>query len=178
MNEYKRLRNEFNRDSFKKILREKLGTRCVNCDSDLDIDYHHIVPLALGGTNRISNIAPLCYFCHQKTHGSVNIKTIFRSQNTGRPRKKLPDNYEEILWDYMYGKIGRLECQEKLGVLGESKLTDKDFFKEFLRKNEIKQYKNRVDMLKTKRCSRVNHNGEFIAKVVFENGEEIIKYIE
>lgn len=178
MNEYKRLRTEANKESFKKMLVEKLGKECANCGSNTDIDYHHIVPLALGGTNRISNIAPLCYSCHQKAHGSENIRKIFRSEKIGRPRNKLPDNYENILWDYMYGKIGRTECQEKLGLRGKSKLTDKDFFKNFLKENGIKTYKNRVDMLKTKKCSKINHSGEFISKIIFADGKEIVKYIE
>ena len=178
MGEYQKLRTEFNKKSFKKMLVEEKGNKCANCGSNLDVDYHHVVPLALGGTNRRSNIVPLCYSCHKKAHGSVNIKQIRRSDKTGRPRNKLPDNYEEILWDYMYGKIGKLECQEQLGIHGQSKLTDKIFFKEFLKKNGIKSYKNRVDMLKTNRCLRVNHRGEFIAKIIFTDGKEITKYIE
>lgn len=46
---YKQLRTEFNRPLFKKRLIEVLGSECANCGSHSDIEYHHVVPLALGG---------------------------------------------------------------------------------------------------------------------------------
>lgn len=67
--EYKQLRLEFNRVLFKRDLEEKLGKTCCNCGSNLDVEYHHIVPLALGGTNKITNIVPLCGICHSIVHG-------------------------------------------------------------------------------------------------------------
>lgn len=38
---------QFNRPSFKDELKDKLGTVCCNCGSNLDVEYHHVVPLAL-----------------------------------------------------------------------------------------------------------------------------------
>lgn len=42
---------------------------CANCESTDDLHIHHIVPLALGGRNRISNLTRLCLGCHSKAHG-------------------------------------------------------------------------------------------------------------
>ena len=82
MGDYKQLRLEFARDSFHEELEEKLGKVCCNCGSELDIEYHHVIPLALGGTNNITNIVPLCYVCHQIAHGSKNIRRLKRSEDT------------------------------------------------------------------------------------------------
>lgn len=52
-----------------------VGRVCANCGETEDIEYHHIVPLALGGNDVLSNICPLCYKCHCKVHynGEVGI---------------------------------------------------------------------------------------------------------
>jgi hypothetical protein len=50
-------------------LRTKLPDECCNCGAKEDLHVHHIVPLALGGTNRISNCAVICATCHRKVHG-------------------------------------------------------------------------------------------------------------
>lgn len=54
--------------SFEKLHKE-LGKRCGNCGSENNIQYHHIVPLAKGGNDILSNIAPLCEDCHRLVHG-------------------------------------------------------------------------------------------------------------
>jgi len=50
--------------------REKdlIGRTCINCGSDENIEYHHVIPLSIGGRNVLSNIQPLCYECHSKLH--------------------------------------------------------------------------------------------------------------
>jgi 5-methylcytosine-specific restriction endonuclease McrA len=42
------------------------GGRCLRCGdlASLDLTVDHIVPLALGGTNTIENIQPLCSACN------------------------------------------------------------------------------------------------------------------
>lgn len=168
------LRKEYNRQSFKKLLRKVLGCNCVNCGSDIGIEYHHIVPLALGGTNRLTNIVPLCNICHEKAHGSQNIRQIKGSINGGRKRVPLPDNYEEILWKYMYGEIGKSECEQLLNVKGTSKLNDRPFMKEFIAKYNIVSYINKIDTYR--HYSKSNHKGKLLSRVVFADGNEITKY--
>lgn len=66
--ETEELKIEFNKRIFKEELIQKLGKTCANCGSTDKIEYHHIVPLVLGGTNNLSNIVPLCKVCHLKAH--------------------------------------------------------------------------------------------------------------
>lgn len=49
--------------------------KCVNCGSEKDIMFHHIVPLALGGNDIVSNIVPLCTDCHYLIHHEKNRKS-------------------------------------------------------------------------------------------------------
>ena len=47
-------------------LREKQKNKCAVCRADASVSYHvdHIVPLASGGSNDISNIQILCPSCN------------------------------------------------------------------------------------------------------------------
>lgn len=53
----------------------QLPSECQNCDECSDLHVHHIVPIALGGTNKVSNLAMLCVECHGKIHGKDFIKS-------------------------------------------------------------------------------------------------------
>ena len=48
--------------------KEIVGKECCNCSSIEDLEYHHIVPLSLGGQDKLSNICCLCYKCHSLIH--------------------------------------------------------------------------------------------------------------
>jgi len=47
-------------------LKESHGNRCAACGSTNRLEADHIIPLARGGTNWISNIQPLCKSCNCK----------------------------------------------------------------------------------------------------------------
>jgi HNH endonuclease len=49
-----------------KILISALGGKCEKCGAAYDLQIHHRVPLAAGGTNQLSNLAVLCRVCHGK----------------------------------------------------------------------------------------------------------------
>ncbi len=54
-------------------IRDKLlvqvGHRCVRCLSDaLEVDIHHMVPVAEGGANEEDNLVVLCPTCHRLVH--------------------------------------------------------------------------------------------------------------
>ena len=51
-----------------------LPKECANCGETNDLDIHHTVPLAKGGTNRISNLVMLCLECHGKIHDVNRVK--------------------------------------------------------------------------------------------------------
>jgi 5-methylcytosine-specific restriction endonuclease McrA len=44
---------------------ERDGGRCVECGSGFDIQYDHVIPLALGGANTVQNLQILCAPCNQ-----------------------------------------------------------------------------------------------------------------
>ena len=48
--------------------KEEIGLYCCNCGSTEDLQYHHIVPIELGGRDINSNMCCLCYKCHFKIH--------------------------------------------------------------------------------------------------------------
>lgn len=48
--------------------KKEIGLYCCNCGSTEDLEYHHIVPLVVGGKDINSNICCVCYSCHQLIH--------------------------------------------------------------------------------------------------------------
>jgi hypothetical protein len=44
---------------------ERDGGRCVECGSSFDIQYDHMIPVALGGANTAQNLQLLCAPCNQ-----------------------------------------------------------------------------------------------------------------
>ena len=68
----KRRRNYFK--SVKKMLADRLrengqlGCAVPDCECK-DLEIHHILPLAMGGTNDIENLMFLCKSHHQQIHG-------------------------------------------------------------------------------------------------------------
>jgi 5-methylcytosine-specific restriction endonuclease McrA len=45
---------------------DKYSNRCLDCGRKRKLTADHVVPLSKGGTNRISNIQPLCGSCNSK----------------------------------------------------------------------------------------------------------------
>ena len=66
-----------------KTLQHECGIRCRNCGTKTDIEYHHIIPLSLGGNDTLSNIVPLCSTCHELLHFGKN-NEISHSEATKR----------------------------------------------------------------------------------------------
>ena len=124
------LRNEFSRTSFRNYLDDNFPDECCNCGSKDNLTYHHIVPLSLGGRNKLSNIAKLCPICHEKAHLDFNnLKNIgvFKAiKNNSIGRKKLvilDNNSEEILRKYYNLEIGTYEAKTLLGISTNTKST-------------------------------------------------------
>jgi 5-methylcytosine-specific restriction endonuclease McrA len=57
--------------SVKKAVWKRDGGKCVNCGSDVDIEYDHIIPVVKGGSSTIQNIQILCKKCNRKKHASI-----------------------------------------------------------------------------------------------------------
>lgn len=158
------LRREFNSKTFRDRLKSELGCECVNCGSAENIQYHHIVPLCNGGTNRISNIAPLCYSCHKASHGKHSVETyvvpeVKETKRTGKvlvdteeTREKDSERYilaKPLLDKFFNGEIGTEECIAEMGY-STGNIKSLAVTKEYMRKNGITCFKNNVDRLRSK----------------------------
>jgi hypothetical protein len=52
-------------DNIKLLVWQRDGGRCVNCGSQLRLEYDHIIPIAKGGSNTARNIQLLCENCNR-----------------------------------------------------------------------------------------------------------------
>jgi HNH endonuclease len=49
----------------KRAVWERDGGRCVECDSDFEIQYDHVIPFSFGGSSTVENLQLLCARCNQ-----------------------------------------------------------------------------------------------------------------
>lgn len=142
---YEELRQEFVKESFRNKLKDTAGNICVNCGTTEHIEYHHIVPLKNGGTNKLTNIVPLCEGCHYKAHD----KTKMKNRNGGRPKAIEFEQAEPILHRYYNLEIGTRETKLLLGLSVNNKSTLPRLKKEYEEKHNIKGFYNNIDLLKS-----------------------------
>ena len=45
--------------------------KCINCGSEFELQYDHIIPVVKGGSSTIENIQILCKKCNYKKHASI-----------------------------------------------------------------------------------------------------------
>jgi hypothetical protein len=48
------------------------GGRCVECGSDLDLQYDHIIPFSMGGATSVENLQILCGDCNREKGASLD----------------------------------------------------------------------------------------------------------
>lgn len=85
-----------------------LGSSCRICDSNVNITYMHIVPLKNGGTNRMTNIVPLCNSCYCKASGRSN-STWDRLTKEYRNKHNIDKSFRNNI-DIKLAKKRRLEA--------------------------------------------------------------------
>jgi hypothetical protein len=49
----------------KRAVWERCGGRCVECGTDSVLEFDHVIPLAMGGSNREANLQLLCAQCNR-----------------------------------------------------------------------------------------------------------------
>jgi hypothetical protein len=47
------------------------GGRCVECDSDFDLQYDHVIPFSMGGATSVENLQLLCAPCNRAKGDSL-----------------------------------------------------------------------------------------------------------
>jgi hypothetical protein len=50
---------------------ERDGGQCVECDSNFDLQYDHLIPVALGGATTVDNLQLLCGACNRDKAADV-----------------------------------------------------------------------------------------------------------
>ena len=154
-------------------LANECGRVCVSCGATEEIEYHHILPLVLGGDNRFSNIVPLCCVCHSKIHGQNHRLTRW-SANTGRPKSKPPEGYEKVLPLYFDGKIAWNEARLRMGLGKGVKARDTWWVNDFAERMGIEKYEKYS--IPRRSCTKP----KVVAKVWYKDGRitETTRYVE
>lgn len=135
-------RNEYNFEEF-----------CVNCKSNKNLVLHHIVPLGAGGTNLQTNIVYLCDECHGIVHDmnltnwkKLQSEGIKRAQANGvvfgRPSAEKPDNWDEIIPQWLNGQITSVKAMELLGL-------KRTTFYKLIKNDNISLENKKINELKT-----------------------------
>lgn len=119
------------------------GKRCAGCDTDLEqVEYDHVIPLGLGGSNAPDNWAALCPGCHRsKTRKDLRqiakAKRQRRFHETGRSRAPRScsawpglgksDQFDKSRKRCLDGTVvARCQCAECSPSLGEEPFRNRD----------------------------------------------------
>jgi hypothetical protein len=129
--------------------KNKIGVKCANCESVEGLEYHHIIPLSIGGSNLLSNYVCLCYKCHALIHGRKKAINLSEATKAGiqkaRERgvqigRKAGDTYEtkksiqskELIKELNYDFNGTLSNEETYKKIGISRNSFYKYKKEML----------------------------------------------
>lgn len=165
--------------------------RCVSCESSEGIEWHHAIPLECGGNDVITNIVPVCHKCHMAIHygigsGKRRIEKARACVKKSGRKRSIPDNYKDLLNDYIFCRIGKKELSKRWGITVTSRkdptkqipvdmvrLTDKSWYRDYLKELGIKKVENHVDYLKDLRNARTYiREGEYVGTITYLNGRE------
>lgn len=141
------MKNRKTSSNFRQELRERYGTKCHICGEE-GAEYHHIIPLWMGGEDIVENFIPLCHHHHLMVHGA-HVRGWDHGK-VGRKRKKPPEGYEAALDLYFTCYIGTSECKGLLGIKQQRKLNDLWWFGEYKEKQGIVDYRNNIDIIEGK----------------------------
>ena len=124
--------------------------KCANCGTSSNVELHHIVPLAFGGNDIISNMIPLCHACHNATHHAKSISKYTRkASNAGRPPKCDDEAAFSAMDMWANGDIGERRCQELMRLSGKTKVKQTSQYIKWKRSRGIENVKNYFDVTAT-----------------------------
>lgn len=169
---YEELREEFISKSFRKAIKDSLPDACCNCGSKKSIEYHHIVPLKLGGTNRTTNIVPLCHKCHKAAHCGQHISHYSDKTNAGRKSRSNAEKHSEIFDMFINGEIGNRKCSELLGYSPSTPIKDRPSFQKYIKSKGILYVRNLIDLCCTTRRDGIN-DGDIVGKIEYLDGRKV-----
>lgn len=167
-----RKRTESNNPKFKRALIEIHGDRCVNCGSEDSIEFHHIVPLSLGGTNSYGNIVPLCWRCHKAIHRGITIEDLKRDRPKSGGRKRKDSEFANVVFEkFIDGKIGSIKANELLGYKSNAtRVNMRVQFKDYCKARGIKKVSNRIDLHGVTGRNGL-YQGRWVGYIEYDNGE-------
>ena len=145
------------------------GKICKNCGSDKNIEYHHIVPISLGGQDKIDNIVALCGKCHKAAHHGRHMSQYIDFSNSGRKRNVDKDRAFEVMDMYLHGEIGTKKCKELLGYSESCTLKNLVCVKEYMHENSIRDFKNTIDVAATTGSDGL-YDGRIVGYVKYVDG--------
>ena len=155
--------------SYREAMRKVLGTKCVNCGSEEYIEYHHIVPIHLGGIDKLENMVALCNRCHKVVHSGQHIRRYRNTSHDGRPRKVTKEEVWKALDLFFSGSISSRKCKQLLGLSQTSQIHVSPYLKEYMIEKNIIEFKNTVDVAATTGCDGL-YEGRLVGHVKYKDG--------
>lgn len=161
-----------NRQNIPNEWKKTLGTACCNCGSGSDIEYHHIVPLCVGGKDVITNVVPLCHACHMAAHNGRNLTEYKRdagTQSGGRPPKVSDEEAFRVFDLWIDGQIGNRKCSEMLGLSQATKPNQTSQYRKYISMMGIKSVRNTFDVGMVLSPRRMNAK-KVVGYITYEDG--------
>lgn len=146
--------------------------KCVNCGTTENLRIHHIVPVAVGGTDNITNLIPLCLSCHEAIHFGSNVKD-YKSRtgklNGGRKNKISFEEFDKAFEKYLNGEIGKRKFCELTGYGLHITVGKNPHYKKSLEIRGIVRMRNDIDIAMTNRKGDISE-GAVVGYVKYSNG--------
>ena len=164
-----RKRKSFSRELQNALVREH-GHVCAGCGKETETKWHHIVPVALGGEDRVSNIVPLCHACHCAAHSGQHMSHYINKKNmSGRPPKVSNREAFKALDMLAAGKIGIRGCKQLMKLSGKTEPRQTAQYKRWCAARGIADVRNILDTKITNGSAMVA-SGDVIGEVEYADG--------
>lgn len=167
------------RQTVPKEWKEILGRKCYNCGSTDSIEYHHVVPVCVGGRDVITNIVPLCHACHWAAHTGRNLTEYKRrtGRMSGGRKPCVPDEIGFKALDLLAeGKIGVRKCKQMMHLTERTEPRCTQQFARWAMERGISDVRNFLDASITNSPYMID-DGYEIGNITYVDGtKEIIKF--